>query len=91
MRIRTLLRAFFFFLFFSSRHEPALTTAEAVLDELVTEMIKRMDKPFAFFGRGLGSQARLLRGPFVDLDSASTDGADSLFLFFIRNLTTLIP
>lgn len=30
------------------------------MDALVTEMIQHMDKPFAFFGRELGSQARLL-------------------------------
>lgn len=38
------------------RYEPALEGAEAALDMLVTEMIKCMDKPFAFFGRGPGSQ-----------------------------------
>ena len=34
--------------------------AEGGLDLLVTEMLKCMDKPFAFFGRGHGSQASSL-------------------------------
>lgn len=42
------------------RFEAPLAAAEALLDALVTEMIKRMDKPFAFFGRELGLQARPL-------------------------------
>ncbi|CAM9420598.1 unnamed protein product, partial [Ectocarpus sp. 12 AP-2014] len=41
------------------RYEPALTGAEATMDLLVTEMIKCMDKPFAFYGRELGSQVCL--------------------------------
>lgn len=40
------------------RYEPALSKAEAAVDGLVLEIIKRMDKPFAFFGRELGSQVR---------------------------------
>lgn len=39
------------------RYEPPLERAEVALDLLVTEMIKCMDKPFAFFGREVGSQA----------------------------------
>ncbi|CAM9291703.1 unnamed protein product, partial [Hapterophycus canaliculatus] len=39
------------------RYEPLLESAEVALDFLVTEMIKCMDKPFAFYGRELGSQA----------------------------------
>lgn len=70
MRTTTAAVRFFFF----SRQGPALDTAEAVLDELVTEMIKRMDKPFAFFGRGLGSQARLLRGPCRTLAQLGKNG-----------------
>lgn len=40
------------------RYEAALAQAEGGLDLLVNEMLKCMDKPFAFFGRGHGSQAR---------------------------------
>lgn len=40
----------------SRRYEAALEDANAIVHSLVTDLIKCMDKPFAFFGHELGSE-----------------------------------
>lgn len=58
------------------RYEPALLEAEDGLDLLVTEMLKCMDKPFAFFARGHSAQASYCTLALLFLAQPRSAGCD---------------